>query len=428
MIRFLKVVKSIDQVTDCIPVISTVKNGGILLYQLVHKVHTAANPVNTSWKDDIKIHVLSKDSFMAKLSMVPIVGNIAALLLYVQYAIFNRRGMFTMGYLAEASRQWNSSTQKHGREICALYLARNPDRSEKSLGKALGFACSANSPEVFAMILDSRNDWTSDSIANALSRVKRVEDAKRILNSYKKCLNDEQIKQIVECQLASLYQRDVDLLKLILDEFPGVKVPFIGRLLAELAGRKDVDSLFELLLERFVFEQKHLHAALKKAAGDGTRKQVELLLDKESGSNAGIALVGAASRGNIELFEWLLVHYKEKINTAAVGKALSATVQKRYYGENDKKLIILNKICSEYKSMPAVDLKMALELASEHNHKLFTMFLDCFSEIKDETVKDIYSSAARCSEIVSSASRSQEYKQVVISIEKKFPSIKASGE
>ena len=87
MVRFIKVVNTADKVTDCIPIVSTVKNIGILLYQCIHKVNKVANPVKTSWTDDIKIHVLSKSASNAGMASIPFVGNITCLVEYVADAI-----------------------------------------------------------------------------------------------------------------------------------------------------------------------------------------------------------------------------------------------------------------------------------------------------------------------------------------------------
>lgn len=164
MIRFIKVVNAIDKITDCVPIVSTVKNVGILLYQLAHKVNKVA-PVKTSWSDDIKIHALSKDALMASIAMLPILGNLTCLLSYV---LEKRVLMGSLGYLGEAAIQHNWGLKKHSYEVVSLHLARNP-KIEKKLTNALEKAARNGNQEIFKLILDSRNDWSSKSIENALT-------------------------------------------------------------------------------------------------------------------------------------------------------------------------------------------------------------------------------------------------------------------
>src|SRR5271154_2714689 len=79
MVKLQKIIKVVDAICDCVPVVSSITNGTQLLYKLARKTDTTANPVKTTWKDDIKIHVICKDKFHCKIGMIPIIGNLATL-------------------------------------------------------------------------------------------------------------------------------------------------------------------------------------------------------------------------------------------------------------------------------------------------------------------------------------------------------------
>lgn len=74
MVRAIDIIEAIDRAMDAIPILGTATNVGILLYQQIHKVNRVANPVRTSWVDDLKIYALSKGRFTASLAAFHLLG------------------------------------------------------------------------------------------------------------------------------------------------------------------------------------------------------------------------------------------------------------------------------------------------------------------------------------------------------------------
>ncbi|MBS0634311.1 MAG: hypothetical protein JSR37_02475 [Verrucomicrobia bacterium] len=420
MVRFLKAVNTFDKVTDCIPLVSTVKNVGILLYQLVHKVNRV-NPVKTSWTDDIKIHALSKDSFVAKIASIPFVGNIVS---FIDYVFLPKKRLFgPMGYLAEASRQWNDGCKKHGYEITALYLARNPQRSEKSLGNALAFAAGANSPDSFKLIFDSRTDWTAETVRWTIKSAKREADVQLILDKYKSLITDDDAGEIIRSLAIGAGEERAPIIKLLLEAFPNISSEYLGEALVRASQGYYSEAAFMTILEHADrIKQEHLDEALARASEKGFETRIEKLLARTNGSNVGIALVGAASRSHTEICTKLIDTYREKLTTEDIGKVLEISVRGWRVHE------IGEKIMKEYQDLPGKDLQMALKRAANSEIEIFQRFLNHFSNIREEDVQAIFNEATLRTSDETCTFFSLSYAQVVECIRAKFPGIKVTGD
>jgi hypothetical protein len=263
MVKFLKVVNTVDKITDCIPVVSTVKNCGILLYQLIHKVNKT-NPVATSWTDDIKIHALSKSDFMTGVASIPIIGNLTCLIYYVRNAIIKFRFPSTggiklrvfvdpgmpMGYLGEASRGWSYGTKKHRHEITALYLARNPNRSEEKMVKSLEFAAIGNKLEHFKQIFDSRV-WSNDVLRDFLKHNTNEEAATYVLDNDNDSLTNEDAENILERHCSYYKKNSLPIIKLLTEKYPNMDVAVVSKALVSLADQRNSAEAVDFLLENY---------------------------------------------------------------------------------------------------------------------------------------------------------------------------------
>lgn len=437
MIRPIKAIKTIDEILDCVPVVSTVKNAGILLYQLVHKVNKV-NPVNVSLIDDIKIHVLSKNEFIAGIAMIPIVGNLTALIYHLKYAIEKAKGMLSfewrpMGYLAEATRVHSWGLKKHSHEVAALYLARNPNRSEEKLGKALSFAAIAKgNQEIFKLILDSRTTWSSNTIKKVLECTDSIEIAKLVLDKHSTVLTDQQAGSIVEyCTGRSYKKNNFGIIELLLTTYPSMHLDQIGSGLEGAARNENGSDLIELLITRFPkIEKEYMAAALKKASEKGLTKNIEVLL-KHLPSELIIPHVDnlleqAADRGDKEFIDSIVTNYGEHITAASIAKILRGTIKVIYFDKDDKHLLIMQEIVNKcHSSLSGKDLEPVMEAAASYNINVFKDFLRIFTQLQPENLQKILDEAVfvhgREGDFLDYA---KKWQQVAKLIQEKFPDMK----
>lgn len=212
MTKLLNTLNKISAVADCVPVVSSIVNGGLLIYQRAHKADQAANPVNKSWKSDFKIFALSKNKQMARASLFPVFGNIAALILKVRRQIQWHSGnpprTLYKNTLVEAADP-RSPMSKHAKEIITLYLAQNPDLPQEELVLALQTASRHGNREAFDILLPHAQDLDSQSIADILAPCASAEIAVTILNKFPDVLSDEDKNMVFKW---NLYPRTIEAL------------------------------------------------------------------------------------------------------------------------------------------------------------------------------------------------------------------------
>jgi hypothetical protein len=437
MVRLIKVVNVVDQVTDMIPLVSNVKNITILLYQLTHKINKVANPVNPSWKDDIKIHVLSKSAFTAGISMIPFLGNLTCLTYYVLNALVKARGMKLrggpIGYLGEAIRASNWGLKKHNYEVVALYLARNPTRLEEKLRKALVFAAREGNKDIFELILGSRTTWSVNSIIESLRSSTNAEIACIILEKYSSVLTDKQAADILSHFVGCSARNNYDLIELFIQTYPKMDINEMGHSLEKAAGKEGAYNIVELLLKHFpCIKDQYLVAALKKASENEFKDIVKLLFEKASHLlpiQLDQILEQAANNGKNEFMDWLFANYEKYITTTSIGKVLAAATQFEYFGDDDGYLSIVKALMvSKYHDLPGKDLEPALKKAASLNADVFEMYLNTFTQLQPENLQEILNNT-----IVLHSSLNQgkgvflneRCKKVFLLIQKKFPQMVA---
>ena len=432
MVRFIKVVNVLDKITDWIPIVSTFKNAGILIYQCVHKVNKVANPVKTSWTDDIKIHVLSKSELLAGTAMIPFFGNFVLLLQNVKHVITGRStaGLLQKGYLREASRRWHYGTKKHYYEITALYLARNPNRSEKKLAKPLRFAAD-NNKEVFELILNSRN-WSDQTIKDTLKYTKTTEFAKLILDKYKHTLSNEDAGEVLRSYCFIYMDSDYSIVEFLVSKYPQMDIDSVGKALYWLAENEKAFKAIYFLLNKFPnIEEKYRKEALLKASKNKNKSIIELIEQKTPGlveKNLDQILKIAANNSDILLLNWLSEKYKEKITPEQIGMIL-AEVSPIFFRQDDNNILIIKDISTKYPDLPGKCLVPALKRAATFNNILFKTYLDNFSQLEPQHLQNILNEAADvCG---SDADLTEDYrenwKQIAELIQKKFPEMKAEN-
>lgn len=408
MVRFIKVVRGIDQITDCIPIVSTVKNVGILLYQRIHKINKIANPDTLSWKDDIKIHMLSKDDFMARIYMIPIMGNFTAIFYYLNNAVIRAQtrgswiGGFSralrgvpLGYLGEAIRTFSWGLKRHNIEVVKLYLARNPDRSEEKLKNALKFAASLDKLEIFKLILDSRTDWSSNSIQEVLKLAESVEVANLVLERYSSDLTGQQVGSILEFQLGSFKSdKQLELIELLLKTYQNIDMDKVG-LSLKTAVMSNNYNISKLLIDYYPkIGEKYHAAALRIASNRGYISIVKLILQNSPYlATLPLEYVIKNAITNKEFLEELLTQYEKDITTSHISKLFEDLVHSIHHRENDKELIFLKELISKYPNLPAKDLETAMEEAALLNAEIFELYLDKFNQLQPENLQNILNKA-----------------------------------
>jgi len=188
----LKFIKVVDNICDCIPLVSTLTNGAQLLYMLVHKVDAVANPVKTSRVDDIKIHVLTKFKSDNLRGMVPIFGNMYRL---AEWIIRAKSRIFK----EVLPDQFLRAIVNNNEEAVSLYLANHPLKNEEKAIKALRQSVSCSNPKVFKLILDSR-EWDIHAVMVALNscwwapNYSREANANLILDYFEDHFNNSDIE------------------------------------------------------------------------------------------------------------------------------------------------------------------------------------------------------------------------------------------
>lgn len=401
--RFLKIVKATDLITDCVPIISSVKNAGILTYQLAHKVNKQ-NPVKTTFIDDLKINTLSKNRFMAAIAMIPIVGNLTCLVWYVMEATAKLREGFilggSMGYLGEASRGWHYGTKKHGREIAALYLERNPNRSMKKMEKSLAFAAISSNEEVFNLILDSRSNWSKETIEDALINTNSLSRFKTLLTKeYSPKLQISMKKVFTErCALRS-YSRSKEQNLLIFNHMVdsySFDNQTLSKALTSLIESIDDETFLGEYTKKILStiesedneEEEGANANLKllllEAVKNGKFQVFQILYEKDpTAFTENVDEVLEKSAKKFRLFKSIFLLCKDEIKEEELARLLIKQAEDPAYRFYDRHCRVEKLIASHYPDFPRKHLISALRNAGKaSNQKLVKVFLNNFDCLK----------------------------------------------
>ncbi len=174
MTNFGKIVQTVDAVLNCIPIVSAVNCAAQALYKLAHKVDTL-NPVAPGLKTSLKIHILNKNNRALFFQSIPILGNLLAL------------GYLIISILKGFGDDLVQAVCRNDKEVVHLCLASNPLSDPGKAERILRLAAHSSNNETFLMILNHRQDWSSESLMGALkhcwgSRENTELNANRILD------------------------------------------------------------------------------------------------------------------------------------------------------------------------------------------------------------------------------------------------------
>jgi hypothetical protein len=152
-----KIIKNVDTVLNCIPVLNTINSLAQGIYKLAHKVDTL-NPVAPGFKTSLKIHVLSKENSDYWITALPIIGNLIALVDLVLSIIHG----FKEDLLMNAVLRSNA-------EVVHLCLGNNPLHDPDRADDVLRQSAHSSNNETFKQALKARAEWSSDSLLHALN-------------------------------------------------------------------------------------------------------------------------------------------------------------------------------------------------------------------------------------------------------------------
>lgn len=215
--NIVSVVSFLDKVADCIPGVSFITDGCILAYQ--HKQRqmyiinqTARTILQPERKEsdtftDLKIYFLSKPATFTKRAMVPVLGNLYALVTHVvaflrslNLSNFNPWTHEPQGPL-ECAAKATYEEMFHREEVVSSYLARHPDIAEMEVAKALALASTNRGQytDAFEIILNSRDKWSATAIDLMIKPPQEYTNPiilQRLLESDKVTLTPEQAKML----------------------------------------------------------------------------------------------------------------------------------------------------------------------------------------------------------------------------------------
>ncbi len=417
MVRFIKAVDACDKILDCLPIVSTLKNLSLYLYRLAHKTNNVANPVKTTWKEDIKIHILTKDSLPLAVSMFPVVGNLLVLGYHLANAVIKAFGIGKgNGYLMKATRAHSSCLKKHGHEVVALCLAEKPNRSKKKLSSALWSAAYLGKVDVLKLILNSRSEWSSETLSKLIVPSENKEVVEAILEKHSKFMNINDVGSVI-VDLSKAPHKNFGKMELLLKTYQNIDEVHIGRALMNASREEKGTQTLNLLLDHYPQIREDFKTEAMKLASKKSKDSLIAILTKwpelKTRENMGLVLEEAAFSGKEEIVDWLL-NNNEDISEESIGKAM-ANATSVYYGENDPQFNILFKLKLKYKKLPVQYLILFLDTAANSNAAIFKIILDEFDQIKSEHVQEILNNAVY-------SSRNPTLVQVIKS---KFPEMKA---
>ena len=182
MVRPIKVIQAVDKVLDCVPLVSTAKNIGIRLYQKTHKANEAAAktlPMDVSWKDDLKIHMLTKETHVW--SFIPIVDDVCN---FIKHIVDSFRKKSPQGYLSRiVTGNKGHLSGLNQSEALHLYYARNQDREGVKFTKPLRAAAALRDNEsTFLKNLLYFRVWETDVLLDAVEHSTTFKSTKLIID------------------------------------------------------------------------------------------------------------------------------------------------------------------------------------------------------------------------------------------------------
>ncbi len=185
MTKLHKIIAKADVITDVLPGISLIKNIGLIAYKIAKNPENIINPNRNSF--DFKIYTVNKPSYISLVALIPVLGNIAALIMHLKkHTVKNHAITF-----------WKSDPSE---SLVKNYLTRNSDISQEELFAAHTIVCKAQGRLTAPLIAQKITHHSFESIKEHL----KIDDYN--LDEYlNKCLDlsDEQLNEL--CEIAGPY-------------------------------------------------------------------------------------------------------------------------------------------------------------------------------------------------------------------------------
>ena len=231
---YLQNINTIGKISDCIPVISTLTNGFIILYRLAHKVDNTVNSQTNSWKDDLKIHILSKDALIAAIATIPVVGNFVAFVHHLVNTYFQAEKS-TSYILTTACGSKSSGLKDHNLEIVQLYAERQPKILDANLFKCIYLAAQNNRFDILKTLI-GKSDRKEFYIKEAFNECSDMQMAESILAEYRDIISIDYQSYLIN--LAASDKNATLKLKLLLNQFPDLELAQKKRAIIEAINEK----------------------------------------------------------------------------------------------------------------------------------------------------------------------------------------------
>lgn len=384
MTKFQKILNYTGTIVDYIPGVATIVNGSILIYQRAHKVNQVANPVSKGWKTDLKIYMLSKNKVAATASLVPVLGNIGALVTNVHRHLSFRsqsKGEFKLNkYLVDAANV-NPDKRIHSLELVKLYLKRHPDINPKELEQPLLMAAYNNNLLLFELLVRHIGGFSAESILNLFNSVIHSKDfSELVLKNLPEGLTKEDQEKIVKGTVGPT-------LLAIIPRFQNVSEETIRKHLKHLVRDKlEVDQLKMLLDRCGDIPDKELLEILKNAT-DANRALIYELRE----CSIDLRLAEMVDHFNPTTFDsyktWVEANEKDLTDEQ------KAQVLKPIHGYSDKVMVQFAKQFAErngnLSGAAAVKVLENLE-ATRPNLELHGFYLNTFKNLTTENLQPLY--------------------------------------
>ncbi len=408
----LKIINTLDKISDCLPLVSTVTGLSQYIYKQTHATQEAASPIlhGGSIKDDFKIHALTKQSRL-RFAMIPIIGNFYAAFIHLKQAFTKAFGKKDAdnptGYLGNAIKNNNS-------EVVSLYLARNPEISDHKLIKNLKLAVKLGHNNLVPLLLHNRE--ATPALLQGLS-TKEIREAPAIANVINQILqkNELLVTQLIDC----IKEADQSGAKLTDAEWLEKFAPEKSGNYLEIAADKQHMTALQKLLKHSKINEADQFKAFNKISKN---KDLTLLDEfiklspKFFDQHPEELLKQTVNDSFLKGFERLETRYKEKISTSRLHKLIGESLElvtKDIDSKSDQRISIANYILVNYSNLPVKHLKKSLELASKLKTRHIYFYLNFapndngseqankankadkkgFKTIKPKDVKDLYDKA-----------------------------------
>lgn len=396
MVKVIQAVNVIDSIADCIPIVSTIKNISIILYRLIHKVDRVANPVNASWKDDIKIHILTKGIFEITAGLIPFYGNIACLVFNIFKIAQPSDIALPLRYLIKAI---GLKDEIEGYQLAAKLLKRYPDFTENEFSEALSLAAAREHIEVFELILNSRTQWSRNFVLDLLKTSKNEEVLKLLLDKYSTLFTKQELHDVIN--VGSYGRPNLEKVKFLLDYYSksDPNYPCESLLLAIKGEHKN--CTVEFILKNYPdIDSKTIGEALKIALRDvfynteKTSLAIQLLNYCPQLEEKYIidALINIPSHGNSLEVVSLLISRKPRLTCYQITDLITNITGNSL--EPNKKALIqtILQLYPEFSSKDAAQLLLRFCRVTEERGRLdegFEWLLNQLSNLQAEDAQEL---------------------------------------